>query len=179
MADMILGPDGFSYSGSTNNQNIGTPFYRRHGSNSSSSVSGGWTNIFQSPDWNIPKKCQLVMNFRCPVRNNTYNWGGMYTRTYYRVNSGGWVDCGHSGYTTAMGYNKYMISGHDNMQTFDFLNYTSDFTLGFLVQGTHYNSTNYTGGDHNIGGASGTAQADIGASTPWYMYMTLNGWSRP
>ena len=119
---MILGPDGFSYSGSTNNQNIGTPFYRRHGSSSGSTVSGGWTNIFQSPDWNIPKKCQLVMNFRTPVRNNTYNWGGMYTRTYYRVNSGGWVDCGHSGYTTAMGYNKYMISGHDNMQTFDFLN---------------------------------------------------------
>ena len=60
---MILGPDGFSYSGSTNNQNIGTPFYRRHGSNSSTSVTGGWTNIYQSPDWSIPKKMSTSDEF--------------------------------------------------------------------------------------------------------------------
>ena len=63
MADMILGPDGFSYSGSTANENIGTPFYRRHGSNSSTSVSGGWNNIYQSPDWSIPKKMSTSDEF--------------------------------------------------------------------------------------------------------------------
>tara|TARA_S200000501_G_scaffold206733_1_gene194353 strand:- start:980 stop:1525 length:546 start_codon:yes stop_codon:yes gene_type:complete len=181
MADMVLGPEGFSYSGSTNNKDIGQPFYRRAGSSSNYNVGGSWTNIFQSPDWSIPKKSQLVMNFRAPIRQNTTDWGGAYIRTYYRVNSGGWVDCGNAGYTTAMGNGKYMISGHDNMQTFDFLNKTSDFTLGFLVQGTHYNASNFdTGGDHSIENADSAANTATGVSSyPWWMYMTINGWSRP
>jgi len=181
MADMVLGPEGFSYSGSTNNKDIGQPFYRRAGSTNNYNVGGSWTNIFQSPDWSIPKKSQLVMNFRVPIRQNTTGWGGAYIRTYYRVNSGGWVDCGNSGYTTAMGSGKYMISGHDQMQTFDFLNKTSDFTLGFLVQGTHYDSQNFdTGGDHDINTGDGAANTAIGVNShPWWMYMTINGWTRP
>ncbi len=180
MADMVLGPDGFSYSGSTANENIGQPFYRRAGSDSNYTVGGGWTSIFTSPDWSIPKKSQLVMNFRVPVRSDRDDWGGMWTRTFYRVDSGGWVDCGDSGYTTAMGTGKRMISGHDHMQTFDFLNKTSDFTLGFLVQGKNYSGNNNTGGDHNIDTADNEARNRLGTGAePWRFYMTLNGWSRP
>ena len=181
MADMVLGPEGFSYSGSTTNENIGQPFYRRAGSDSNYNVGGGWNTIFTSPDWSIPKKSQLVMNFRVPIRMDSYSWGGAYIRTFYRVNSGGWVDCGNSGYTTAMGLGKRMISGHDNMQTFDFLNRTSDFTLGFLVQATHYNDVNMnTGSSHGIEAADTAARTRLGtASEPWRFYMTLNGWTRP
>ncbi len=181
MADMVLGPEGFSYSGSTNNKDIGQPFYRRAGSTNNYNIGGSWTNIFQSPDFSIPKKSQLVMNFRVPIRQNTNDQGGAYIRTYYRVNSGGWVDCGNSGYTTAMGNGKYMISGHDQMQTFDFLNRTSNFTLGFLIQARHYNAFNMdTGGDHNIENGSSTGNSATGVSShPWWMYMTINGWSRP
>ena len=181
MADMVLGPEGFSYSGSTTNKDIGQPFYRRAGSSSNYSVGSSWTNLFTSPDWSIPKKSQLVMNFRIPIRQNTTGWGGAYLRTYYRVNSGGWVDCGNSGYTTAMGNGKYMISGHDQMQTFDFLNRTSDFTLGFLVQATHYNDVNMnTGSSHGIEAAETEARNRLGTgSEPWRFYMTLNGWTRP
>ena len=181
MADMVLGPEGFTYSGSTNNKDIGQPFYRRAGSQSNYNVGSSYTNIFTSPDWSIPKKSQLVMNFRIPIRQNTTGWGGAYLRTYYRVNSGGWVNCGNSGYTTAMGSGKYMISGHDQMQSFDFLNRTSDFTLGFLIQGRHYDSQNFeTGGDHSIENGSSAANTATGVSShPWWMYMTINGWSRP
>ena len=170
MADMVLGPEGFSYSGSTTNKDIGQPFYRRAGSSSNYSVGSSWTNLFTSPDWSIPKKSQLVMNFRIPIRQNTTGWGGAYLRTYYRVNSGGWVNCGNSGYTTAMGNGKYMISGHDQMQTFDFLNRTSDFTLGFLVQARHYDSSNLdTGGDHDINTGDSAANTAIGVSShPWW-----------
>ena len=180
MADMVLGPEGFSYSGSTNNQDIGQPFYRRAGSSSNVGVSSGWTNIFQSPDFSIPKKSQLVMNFRCPIRNDDNSWGGCYVRMYYRVDSGGWVGCGNSGYTTCMGNGKRMISGHDNTQTFDFLNKSSNFTLGFLAQGTTYSGSANTGGSHNLEGASGEAQNRLGTgSYPWQFYITLNGWTRP
>ena len=181
MADMVLGPEGFSYSGSTTNKDIGQPFYRRAGSSSNYSVGSSWTNLFTSPDWSIPKKSQLVMNFRIPIRQNTTGWGGAYIRTYYRVNSGSWVDCGNSGYTTAMGEGKRMISGHDQMQSFDFLNRTSDFTLGFLIQARHYNDTSMnTGASHGIEAAAGAAQTALGTgSQPWRFYMTINGWSRP
>ena len=180
MADMVLGPEGFSYSGSTNNKDIGQPFYRRAGSSSNYNVGGGWNTIFTSPDWSIPKKSQLVMNFRVPIRQDSYSWGGCYIRTFYRIDSGSWIDCGNSGYTTAMGNGKYMISGHDQMQTFDFLNRTSDFTLGFLIQAKHYNAYDMdTGGDHAIENGSSTATTATGSSYPWWMYMTINGWSRP
>ena len=121
------------------------------------------------------------MNFRVPIRQDSYSWGGCYLRTFYRIDSGSWVDCGNSGYTTAMGSGKRMISGHDHMQTFDFLNKSSNFTLGFLVQATHYNDTNMnTGGDHAIESASSAAQTRLGGgSQPWRFYMTLNGWTRP
>ena len=178
---MVLGPEGFSYSGSTTNENIGQPFYRRAGSSQNYNVGSGWTTIFTSPDFSIPKKSQLVMNFRVPIRQNTTGWGGAYVRTYYRVNSGSWVDCGTSGYTTAMGSGKYMISGHDQMQTFDFLNRTSDFTLGFRIDVRHYDSQNLdTGGDHSISNGSSTANSVNGVSGySWWTYMTINGWSRP
>ena len=127
---MVLGPEGFSYSGSTSNENIGQPFYRRAGSSQNYNVGGSWSTIFTSPDFSIPKKSQLVMNFRVPIRQDSYGWGGCYIRTFYRIDSGSWVDCGNSGYTTAMGSGKRMISGHDHMQTFDFLNKSSNFTLG-------------------------------------------------
>ena len=91
------------------------------------------------------------------------------------------MNCGNSGYTTAMGSGKYMISGHDQMQSFDFLNRTSDFTLGFLIQGRHYDSQNFeTGGDHSIENGSSAANTATGVSShPWWMYMTINGWNRP
>ena len=179
MADMVLGPDGFSYNGSTSNANIGQPFYRRAGSNTNYGLNSSWQNCFQSPDWSIPKKSQLVMNFRVPIRNDNNGWGGAYVRPYYRVNSGGWIDCGNAGYTTCMGYGKRMISGHDHMQTFDFTGKTSDFTLGFLIQCRTYDSSANTGGSHNLEGADGTAQTDTGTSVPWRWYMTINGWTRP
>ena len=80
-----------------------------------------------------------------------------------------------------MGSGKRMISGHDHMQTFDFLNKSSDFTLGFLVQATHYNDSNMnTGGSHSIESASSAAQTRLGGGgQPWRFYMTLNGWTRP
>ena len=171
MADMVLGPDGFSYNGSTSNANIGQPFYRRAGSNTNYGLNSSWQNCFQSPDWSIPKKSQLVMNFRVPIRQDSYSWGGAYIRTFYRIDSGSWIDCGNSGYTTAMGSGKRMISGHDHMQTFDFLNKSSDFTLGFLVQATHYNDSNMnTGGSHSIESASSAAQTRLGGGTEYYLY---------
>ena len=179
MADMILGPEGFTYNGSTNNENIGRPFYRRHGSNSNYGLDSNWQNCYQSPDWSIPKKSQVMMRFHYPARNDNNGWGGVYTRPYYRINSGSWIDCGNTGYLTAMGYGKRMISGHDHLQTFDFLSQSSDFTLGFLIQCRTYNSSANTGGSHSLEGADSTATSDTGTSVPWRWYMTLLGWTRP
>ena len=178
MPDLTMGPDGFSYASGTQS-NIGIPFYRRATSTSSSSLGSSYSDFFTTPDWNIPKNSQFTIHFRCPCRSETTGWGGLYIRPYYRVNSGSWVQCCNSGFTTSMGTGKRMIGGHDHVQTFDFTNMTSDFTFAIKFQGRRYDSTNAVmGGSHNFAGADAARTPITGSDNPWWHYCVLNGWSR-
>ena len=74
---------------------------------------------------------------------------------YYEVNGNGWIYGGQYGYCRgAMGHGRYMISGTDWVQAFDFKGMTSDFTLRFRYDHLVHDGTAYTGADHGLSGAS-------------------------
>ena len=159
-----------------NAKSIGQPFQHRIGNNwVNNQYSGGWTTVMETGYISIPAKSVFTSHYRGPYRNDANSWGGTYLRFYYEIQSGGgWQYCGHSGYSTAMCQNRYMISGYNHILKYDFTNQTSDFNIRFQVQGTHHDGTTYCGNDHNISDGNST---HTGYGGNWRHWMTINGFS--
>lgn len=121
-----------------------SPFRFEHSRTSGANLGGtnrSFTDIMQTSDWSLPAKSRCNVYIHVPCRNDTTSWGGMYTRLYYRVNSGSWISMGDSGYSAVMNDGYYQIAYYANEFTLDFSSITSNFTLGFLVSCAPYNGT--------------------------------------
>ena len=152
-----------------------TPFRHTHEFTTGVSCGGSnrqYTNITTTPDWSIPAKAKCHLYYYVPVRNDTQSWGGMYSRLLYRINSGSWIDMGDSGYSSVMITSSYSISYYGNSFTFDFASLTSDFTLGFLVQGAPYDNTANIMSSNSIGSGGTTGVSSSDGSMQRYNFHT-------
>ena len=152
-----------------------TPFRYTHDFTGGVSCGGSnrqYSDITTTPDWSIPAKARCHLYYYVPCRNDTQSWGGMYSRLLYRINSGGWIDMGDSGYSSVMMTNSYSIAYYGNSFNFNFESLTSNFTLGFLVQGAPYNSTAVVTSSNNIGGGSSTGVSSSNGSMLQYNFYT-------
>ena len=152
-----------------------TPFRQTHNFTSGVSCGGGnrnYSNITQTPDWSIPAKARCHLYYYVPVRNDTQSWGGMYSRLLYRINSGSWIDMGDSGYSSCMINNDYSIAYYGNSFNFNFSSLSSDFTLGFLVQGAPYNNTAVIHSSNSIGSGTSTGVSSSNGSMQQYNFHT-------
>ena len=99
--------------------------------------TGSWSQTITTPDWGCPMRSGGSLYCYIPVRNDGGSWGGARARLYYRINSGSWEDCGHSGYSqtdTVMAYNGGgRIDTQTSVFNFDFSDYTSNFTVAFRM----------------------------------------------
>ena len=137
----------------------------------------GYVDITTTPDWSLPAKSTCHIYYHIPVRNDTESWGGLYARLLYRINSGSWIDLGDSGYSSVMLANDYSIAYYGCPFTLDFSSQTSDFTLGFLIQGAPYNNTTNVISSNNVGGGSGGESSSNGVlnAQGFYVKLTLTG----
>lgn len=166
---------GLQFPSPGNRRNIKRTFFLRDNNPNSTTYSGSWTTGWTTNTFTIPAKCELDTHVHWPIRNNSTSWGGGYSRMYYEVNGNGWIYGGQYGYCRgAMGHGRYMISGTDWVQAFDFKGMTSDFTLRFRYDHLTHDGTAYTGADHGLTGASN--QDYHGAQTPWMYYLNIQGW---
>ena len=134
-------------------------------------------DVTTTPDWSIPAKSTCRLYYQVPVRNDTESWGGLYSRLYYRINQGSWLSLGDSGYSSVMLAGDYSIAYYGCPFTLDFTGETSDFTLGFLVQGAPYNNTTTVISSNNIGSGSGGQSNSNGILNPnsFYVKVILTG----
>ena len=152
MATTVSG-DGYTIG--SNNEVLSGPFmYQYRDCGSVTYNTSGWTEVFQSPDWKTPKRSVGTCYLYLPVRGDGGDWGGNYVRLYYRVNSGGWNNCGHGGYSqtdTVMGN-----SGGNRIDTqcsvfnFDFTDQASNFTIAFKIDMQSHSTTGYFNGDSDV-----------------------------
>jgi len=136
-----------------------SPFRFEHSRTTGAGLGGtyrSFTDIMQTADWSLPAKSRCNLYVHIPCRNDTYSWGGMFTRIYYRVNSGSWVSMGDSGYSAIMCAGYYQIAYYANEFTLDFSSITSNFTLGFLVSCAPYNGSLEIIQSNNINGGIAT-----------------------
>ncbi len=152
MATTVSG-DGYTIG--SNNEVLSGPFmysYRDGGSVGFSDSQ--WTTVFSTPDWETPKKCVGTCYLYLPVRNDGGSWGGNYTKFHYRINSGSWVGCGHSGYSqtdTVMAYNDGgRIDTQCSVWNFDFTGQTSNFTIGFRIDMMSHSSSGSFNGSCDV-----------------------------
>jgi hypothetical protein len=172
---LIIGNNGITWDNGGNRRDFSVPFFRRDSSNVNYTVGTGVVTGFTTVDWSIPKKSEFLIHYHMPFRNDSLSWGGLHTRSFYRINSGAYIYCGENGYTTAMGSARSMISGQDITQVFDFKTSLNDFTFGMRFDYRTYDSSGLTGGSHNLEAAANTTYH--GAVVPWRHYITLTGWS--
>ena len=155
MATTVSG-DGYTI-GSNNEVQSGPFMYQYRDCNGVSFSSGGWTNIINSPDWKTPKRCVGTLYFYLPVRNDQGTWGGNYTRLYYRINSGSWISCGHSGYsqtdTVMANGNGGRIDTNCSVFNFDFTGQTNNFTVGFRMDFQGHNGSGWFNSDSDVTGS--------------------------
>ena len=146
---------GHGLSGSKKTQTSGW-FSYNHQMTGGFTYSNSWVDGGQqTPDWNIPKRAMLFVYYYSPTRGDVNSWGGMYTNLHYRLNSGGWQDCGHSGYVTRMRTNSYSISRHTGFAVFNLTDQTSDFTIGFKINHMTHDSSGQVNDNGEAGGSSG------------------------
>ena len=135
---------GTGYSINSSNEVNSAPFMYQHVQSTGVAFGTSWVNVMQTPDWKCPPNSVGNAFLYVPIKNDGGSWGGCYVRLYYRINSGGWNDLGHSGYSqsdTVMAYNDGgRIDCQNSVFNFDFSGQTSNFTVGFLVQMLRYNS---------------------------------------
>ena len=158
-----------------------TPFRHTHQFTSAIDCNAGnrtYTDITSTPDWTIPAKARCHLYYYVPVRNDTQSWGGMYSRLLYRINSGSWIDMGDSGYSSVMITSSYSISYYGNSFNFNFESLTSDFTLGFLVQGAPYDGNARITGSNDVGNGVSTGVSNTNGSIQqnnFYTKLILTG----
>jgi len=73
-----------------------------------------------------------------------------------------------------MGNGKYMISGCDWQNAFDFSGMTSDFTVKFRYDHRTHDGSANTGASHGYSNAENTTYH--GATAPWVHYLVVQGW---
>ena len=152
MATTVSG-DGYTI-GSNNEVQSGPFMYQYRDCSSVTFDSSNWTNIINSPDWGTPKRSVGTCYLYLPVRNDSGSWGGNYTRFYYRINSGSWTSCGHSGYSQTDTIMANTQAGSIDTQctvwNFDFTGNTSNFTIGFRVDMQAHSGNGYFNGDSDV-----------------------------
>ena len=151
------------------------PFEYRDFNNSGYTYNTGWTNGWSTQNYSIPSRSQCLLRYNIPVRNDSYSsWGGgYYSRLYYAINDGSWVDLGHSGFSTGMHTESGDITRYMNHHHFNFDSLTSDFNLKFLFQHLAYNASGDVNGN-DIGGAG--ASGNHGNNTPFQWHLILSGY---
>jgi len=150
-------------------------FEYRDFNNTGYTYTTSWSNGWETGNYAIPAKSKCLLRYNIPVRNDAYSsWGGgYYSRLYYAINNGSWVDLGHSGYSTAMHNNSGDITRYMNHHHFDFSALTSDFNLKFLFQHISYTSSGEVNGN-DIGGAGQSGYH--GNNTPFQWHLCLSGY---
>ncbi len=66
------------------------------------SFSNSWADGMILQDRTIRDGWDVKLHYELPARNDS-TWGGGYTKIYYKINGGAWVELGNSGYQLAMG----------------------------------------------------------------------------
>ena len=152
MATTVSG-DGYTI-GSNNEVQSGPFMYSYRDGTSVSYNTSGWVTVMTTPDWGTPKKCVGTCYLYLPVRNDGGTWGGNYTRFYYRLNSGAWNSCGHSGYSqtdTVMGNDGGgRIDTNCSVWNFDFTGQANNFTIGFRIDMYAHSGNGYFNGDSDV-----------------------------
>ena len=152
MATVVSG-DGYKI-GSNPEVQSGPFMYQHRDTSSMGFNTSNWTQTITTPDWKTPKRCVGDCYLYLPVRNDGGNWGGNYTRLYYRINSGGWNLCGHSGYSQTDTVMAYQGNGRIDTQTtvfnFDFTDFTSNITVAFRVDINGHSSNGSLNGSCDV-----------------------------
>ena len=152
MATVVSG-DGYTI-GSNPEVQSGPFMYQHRDTSSMGFNTSNWTQTITTPDWKTPKRCVGDCYLYLPVRNDGGNWGGNYTRLYYRINSGGWNLCGHSGYSQTDTVMAYQGNGRIDTQTtvfnFDFTDFTSNITVAFRVDINGHSSNGSLNGSCDV-----------------------------
>ena len=152
MATTVSG-DGYTI-GSNSEIQSGPFMYNYRDTSSRNFSNGSWSQTITSPDWGTPKRCVGTCYLYLPVRNDNGSWGGNYTRFYYRLNSGSWINCGHGGYSqtdTVMAYNGGgRIDTQTSVWNFDFTDQTSNFTIGFRVDMNGHSASGSLNGSTSV-----------------------------
>ena len=134
-----------------------------------------WTDGGQtSSDWAMPARAMIFVYYYTPTRGDTDNWGGMYTNLHYRINGGGWRDCGHSGFVTRMRTSSYSITRHTGFAVFNMASQTSDFTMGFLLNHRQYDGGGQVNGNNGIDG--GSVGDRTGGNASFYRNVVVTGY---
>ena len=170
-----LGPTGVTFGDGSSLRS--TPFRFEHSRTSGVGFGGSYRNfgdLTQSPDWSLPAKSNCNVYIHLPCRNDTYSWGGMFTRLYYRVNSGSWTTMGDSGYSAVMLNQHQSIAYYSNEFNLDFTSVTSNFTLGFLIQCAPYNGAlNVVVDNGNAGGTTTGVSNTNGVLNQYGFYVKI------
>ena len=152
MATVVSG-DGYTI-GSNSEIKSGPFMYNYRDTSSRNFSNGSWSQTITTPDWGTPLRCVGTCYLYLPVRNDGGNWGGNYTRLYYRINSGGWNLCGHSGYSQTDTVMAYQGNGRIDTQTtvfnFDFSDFTSNITVAFRVDINAHSSNGSLNGSCDV-----------------------------
>jgi len=90
---------------------------------------------------------KILVTLQVPARNDTRNWGGLYTQLFVSVNGAGWTSLGHSGYDGVMTYRAGSILTYNRSILYDPA-LSADFTARFALQHRSYNGTTHVNGSH-------------------------------
>lgn len=136
-----------------------------------------WANGWTTKNFSIPAQSKVLLRYSIPCRNDDYGtWGGgHYSKIYYSINDGAWVDLGHSGYTSCMHTNSGSITRQTAWHHFDFNTITSDFTIKFLFSHASHTGTGSINGNSIAAGAN---QVYHGSNTtPFRQHVTIEGFT--
>lgn len=164
---------GYGLSASKKTQTSGW-FHYHYQFSSGHSYDTSWTDGGQqSTDWQMPARAMIFVYYYSPTRGDTDNWGGMYTNLHYRINSGSWEDCGHSGYVTRMRTSSYSITKHTGFAVFNMSSKTSDFTMGFKI---NYKAYDGNGNLNDNGEDNGNAGDRTGGNWAFRKNIVVTGY---
>jgi len=117
------------------------PFMYQWIEDNSSGINSSFSTHTTTPDWQMPARSKGTLYFYFPQRNDNGSWGGGYLRIYYRINSGNWVNLGHSGYSqcdSIMVDDAQRIDSQCQSFSFDWTSISSNFTVAFRFDFEYY-----------------------------------------
>jgi hypothetical protein len=151
-----------------------TPFMYQHVNATSWAITTSFVQAITSPDWQTPARASGNLYLYLPQRNDGGTWGGGYTRLFYRINSGGWVNMGHSGYSQCDSVMSASGAGRIDCQTsifnFDFSSITSNFTVAFRIDTLRHDGE---------GSMNGSCDITTGGNSTYTFNYAANGTRTP